>query len=378
MTILRQPHTQEQSKTHRIRGLPPLMLSNPSMVTEHTPCTLHLSVLPPDLACRLFYVMIGASKKWQRNKWWLFDRVVESPHKTSFFARPMKASGRNVDEWQEAARFWYNGRMTDPPEEFLPEMEQACEIVEKVVNEELKKRNRYPLEYAGTQGKDLRYNKPVWEANVAAANCYEGAKESVGFHSDQLTYLGPYPTIASLSLGTTRVFRLREVIPINQAESRQARTFNIPLTHNSLTIMHASCQERFKHSIPPQSTIDLFRPTVNPDIATSSKASPGSCVTYPPSNCRINITFRFYRPDFRPQSIPKCDCGVPTILRPDMKSRTDGETEKYWWTCYAGAQNDGKGCKFWRVMDMEREGRGPCVGDLNSPKTDGRSEGMKV
>lgn len=61
-----------------------------------------------------------------------------------------------------------------------------------------------------------------------------------------------------------------------------------------------------------------------------------------------------------------------------MKSRTDGETEKYWWTCYAGAQNDGKGCKFWRVMDMEREGRGPCVGDLNSPKTDGRSEGMKV
>lgn len=96
----------------------------------------------------------------------------------------------------------YNGRMTDPPEEFLPEMEQACEIVEKVVNEELKKRNRYPLEYAGTQGKDLRYTKPVWEANVAAANCYEGAKESVGFHSDQLTYLGPYPTIASLSLGT--------------------------------------------------------------------------------------------------------------------------------------------------------------------------------
>jgi hypothetical protein len=106
MTILRQPQTREQFKMRKIRGLPPLMLSNPSMVAEHTPCTLHLSVLPPDLACRLFYVMINASKKWQRNKWWLFDRVVESPHRTSFFARPTAAGERNADEWQEAAQFW--------------------------------------------------------------------------------------------------------------------------------------------------------------------------------------------------------------------------------------------------------------------------------
>lgn len=106
MTILRQPRDPEQAKTRKIKGLPPLMLSNPSMVAEHTPCTLHLSVLPPDLACRLFYVMINASKKWQRNKWWLFDRVVESPHRTSFFARARKAGEGNTDDWREAAQFW--------------------------------------------------------------------------------------------------------------------------------------------------------------------------------------------------------------------------------------------------------------------------------
>lgn len=40
---------------------------------------------------------------------------------------------------------------------------------------------------------------------------------------------------------------------------------------------------------------------------------------------------------------------------------------KYWWTCYAGAQNDGKGCDFWKVMDAKAEGRGPFIGDvLNS------------
>jgi hypothetical protein len=45
------------------------------------------------------------------------------------------------------------------------------------------------------------------------------------------------------------------------------------------------------------------------------------------------------------------------ILRPDMKNRHDGETDRYWWVCYAGAQNDGKGCNLWRVMDMQAEGR---------------------
>lgn len=145
--------------------------------------------------------------------------------------------------------------------------------------------------------------------------------------------------------------------------------------------MHASCQERFKHSIPPQTTIDLYRPAfprktevTNPNpVPTSSDSFPSTPVapTTPsatsiaiePSNCRINITFRFYRPDFRSGTIPKCHCGVPTILRPDMKNWTDGHTDKYWWACYAGAQNDGKGCNFWKVMDMKKEGRGPCVGD---------------
>jgi len=77
-------------------------------------------------------------------------------------------------------------------------MEEACQAVEKCVNQELAKRTRFPLEYAGSE----------WKANVAAVNCYTGAKEGVGFHSDQLTYLGPYPTIASLSLGTYTIVQL--------------------------------------------------------------------------------------------------------------------------------------------------------------------------
>lgn len=96
--------------------------------------------------------------------------------------------------------FRYNGRQTDPPPQFPSAMEEACELVERVVNQEMRKRQRYPLEWGGYPCEEGE--EPVlWRANVAASNCYAGAKESVGFHTDQLTYLGPYPTIASLSLG---------------------------------------------------------------------------------------------------------------------------------------------------------------------------------
>lgn len=106
MTILRPPPSPDKDK-RKLKSLPPLTLTTPSMVAAHTPSTLHLSILPPELAFRLFNTMIEAAKKWQRNKWWLFDRVVESPHRTSFYARTTDDDVGDTKVWQEAARFWY-------------------------------------------------------------------------------------------------------------------------------------------------------------------------------------------------------------------------------------------------------------------------------
>lgn len=100
-SVLRPPPPFKKS----VPRLPPLTLFNHSMVAEHTPCTLHLSVLPPELACELFYTMRDLSRSWKRNKWWLFDRVVESPHRTSFFVRRTNGVDEN-DSWQEAAQYW--------------------------------------------------------------------------------------------------------------------------------------------------------------------------------------------------------------------------------------------------------------------------------
>lgn len=111
--------------------------------------------------------------------------------------------------------------------------------------------------------------------------------------------------------------------------------------------MHASTQERFKHSIPPQNAIDIFRPTF--------PRNPGEPIeTF---NSRINITYRFFRPDFHSEMTPKCKCDIPMILRPDMKNRHDGQDDKYWWTCFAAAQKEGQTCHLWQVMDIEAEGR---------------------
>ncbi|KAF8584849.1 hypothetical protein K439DRAFT_1653133 [Ramaria rubella] len=184
-------------------------------------------------------------------------------------------------------------------------------------------------------------------ANVAAINCYTGGKEGVGFHSDQLTYLGPFPTIASLSLGTTRVFQLCEVIPRSETGGRQAQMFNIPVAHNLLVIMHASTQEHFKHSIPLQRAIDVFHPKFPSHITqTQEKATP----------------------DLRLLSIPVCMCGVPCILCANMKGckqDEDGVHMHYLWICYTGAQNDGKGCSFVKLMDCKSEGHGPLLKDCS-------------
>ena len=226
----------------------------------------------------------------------------------------------------------------------------------------------------------------------------------MGSHADQLTYLGPYPTIASLSLGVTRNFRLRGVPSVQAnavASELRIRTYDIVLPHNSLCIMGAGTQERFKHSIPPARSIDIFK---------LKNRETGETETFVE---RINMTFRFYRPDFKPASTPVCACGIPCVLRADAKGKaaaavatsgpastisgggaagTTASSEsqmRFFWQCTAGAQSkwrsfwllhlcqrvrlndpaairlpdEGKSCNSFRFLDMEKEGRGPCLRD---------------
>ena len=162
--------------------------------------------------------------------------------------------------------------------------------VQAVVNQEIAIR----IQHYYPDGKKLRYQSPdEWIPNAAFVNCYKGGGESVGYHSDQLTYLGPRAIIGSLSLGVAREFRVRKIIPRDheevggskepQRESLRADAegqISIHLPHNSLLVMHAEMQEEWKHSIHPATAIDPH------PIA---------------GNRRINVTYRYYRESFHPR-----------------------------------------------------------------------------
>ena len=102
LDVLRQPPS---VVTGGVPRLPPLGLGNPSLVAQHTPCTLHLGILPQELACRLFYTMLHEAQEWSRHKWWLVDRLVESPHRSSLYTRH-PVEGNNEAAWQGITRAW--------------------------------------------------------------------------------------------------------------------------------------------------------------------------------------------------------------------------------------------------------------------------------
>ena len=72
------------------------------MVCVKTPCWFEIELFScsVDLACRLYYVMLEEAKCWKPNKWYINDRLVESPHLSGFYARDPNNS------IHEAAKYW--------------------------------------------------------------------------------------------------------------------------------------------------------------------------------------------------------------------------------------------------------------------------------
>lgn len=285
-------------------------------IEHHTPCSIIHNFLPADDANQLLLELLEEAKTFRNQSFKLFDRVVQSPHTSSFYVETRE------EQRVQTKEYVYNGSYLDDVREIKPHMKKASAKVEVAVNEEIQRRirNFYP------DGKKLRFQSPGrWKPNAAFVNCYASASESVGAHADQLTYLGPRAVIGSLSLGVAREFRVRKVVPKDEegrpegASSPQRKRkvlgkadeegqIAIHLPHNSLLIMHAEMQEEWKHAIAPALN-------VVPHHLSGTK--------------RLNITYRHYRSDFHPDLTPKCKCKVPTVLRcVQRKQATHG---RYMW-----------------------------------------------
>lgn len=221
-----------------------------------------------------------------------------------------------------------------------PQLIRVKPIVQDAVNKEIQ--HRILTRYA--DGRKLKYQSPAeWVPNSAFVNCYNGPQESVGWHSDQLTYLGPRAVIGSISLGVAREFRVRRVLPKDVENKSEVEVdaegqISIHLPHNSLLVMHAEMQEEWKHSVTPALSID----------------------PHPVSgNRRINITYRDYRANMHPRFTPKCNCGIPCVLR--VVQRKKENFGKYFWMCHAGNIPDKSGCTFFKWAEFDDDGN-PKVG----------------
>lgn len=224
-----------------------------------------------------------------------------------------------------------------------PQLAKVKPVVEDAVNREIQ--HRIKTRYPGAR--KLKHQSPdPWAPNSAFVNCYNGAQESVGWHSDQLTYLGPRAVIGSVSLGVAREFRVRRVLPRDgddrSAEDADAEgQISIHLPHNSLLVMHAEMQEEWKHCIAPALSID----------------------PHPMAGCkRINITYRDYRRAMHPRHTPRCACDVPCVLRVVQKKRDN--FGKYFWMCYASNVPGKKGCSFFKWAEFDDDGN-PMVGSAD-------------
>src|SRR5271154_1531190 len=185
------------SKTLTKRGKT-LHLFSPADIAAHTPCSIIHNFLPTELANSLLNELLPEVTTYSRATFKLFDNVVQSPHSACFYVDNLEERDRQKSE------YLYSGSYLDDVREMLPVMQKVQAIVQEAVNREIQIRIRehYP------DGKKLKYQSPgEWQPNAAFVNCYDGGAQSVGYHSDRLSYLGPRAVIGSLSLGVAREFR---------------------------------------------------------------------------------------------------------------------------------------------------------------------------
>ncbi|KAK5674319.1 hypothetical protein LTS10_012903 [Elasticomyces elasticus] len=294
----------------------------PDDVEAHTPCSIVHNLLPQDVADLLLRELLEEAPSFSKETFSLFDRTVTSPHSMRFY----------VDSLAEAQE-QKTSSIADVAQT-TPEMLKVSTLVRNAVNQEIERRRQQ----FNPGGMKLKFQSPEeWQPNASFVNCYDGGKQSVGYHSDQLTYLGPRAVIGSLSLGVAREFRVRRIVPSGDTSTADVQgQIAIHLPHNSLLVMHAEMQEEWKHAVAPAQTIE-------PHPVAGNK--------------RLNVTYRCYKEYLHPKYTPRCKCKVPAVLRCVQKhAATRG---RYMWMCHSGYTPGQTGCSYFEWAAFDVDGRPP-------------------
>ena len=154
-----------------------------------------------DEADRLFQA-VTATTPWRQEMIWMYGREVPVPRLTAWVGDPGKT-------------YTYSNIALQPE----PWTEPLLEIKDRV-------------EHAAATA-----------FNSVLLNLYRTGADSVAWHSDDEPELGRAPVIASVSLGATRRFQLRQ-------RSNAAERCELNLQHGSLLLMRGHTQHVWEHQVP--------------------------------------------------------------------------------------------------------------------------------
>jgi alkylated DNA repair dioxygenase AlkB len=175
-------------------------------VTYHPQC---LTIAEAD---RLFEA-VNRTTTWHQEMIWMYGREVPVPRLTAWVGDPGKT-------------YTYSNIALQP----APWTGAILEIKERV---ELTAATRF---------------------NSVLLNLYRNGSDSVAWHSDDEPELGRSPVIASVSLGATRRFQLRQ-------RSNVAERCELNLQHGSLLLMLGDTQHVWEHQVPK--TAKAVGPRIN-------------------------------------------------------------------------------------------------------------------
>ena len=88
--------------------------------------------------------------------------------------------------------------------------------------------------------------------NGCLLNLYRHGEDRMGWHADDEPEIDQRAPIASLSLGATRDFQLRD-------RCTPQRRLSLPLADGDLLVMHPGCQSRWMHSVPQRRKVQSVR-----------------------------------------------------------------------------------------------------------------------
>ncbi|MCX2792090.1 alpha-ketoglutarate-dependent dioxygenase AlkB family protein [Vibrio sp. Sgm 5] len=146
-----------------------------------------------------YFSNLRSTLPWQQERITMFGRSVLQPR---------------LQAWHGDVAYTYSG-LTMSPHPWTPdlnELKARCEAIASV------------------------------QFNSVLANLYRHGQDSMGWHQDNEPELGRNPVIASVNLGETRRFLLRNLHCKTQLEYE--------LSHGALLIMAGELQHHWKHAVP--------------------------------------------------------------------------------------------------------------------------------